>query len=300
MNKLLNERIINTLNAFQLTAKEIVEGFMVGLHKSPYHGYSVEFADYRQYIPGDQIKDIDWKIYAKTDRYYVRQFEDETNLRAYIIIDHSNSMKFSSGKISKLSYAKLLAGSLTYLISKQSDAVGLVSFNEDISYMQSPRAHRGYISAIYKKIYELEADGKTDGLKVLHKIAEKIKKRSLIIVISDLLGNSNDVMNNARELVSSLKHFRFQKHEVLVFHIVDEQEKAFNYKNETLFIDSETGDKITVEPWQIRETVQNNYQNYYSQIKQDCLKAKIEYIPMTTTVPIEDNLLSYLVKRSKI
>jgi uncharacterized protein (DUF58 family) len=293
MNSLITEKVVNTLDAFHLNVKEIVEGFMVGLHKSPYHGFSVEFADYRQYIPGDQIKDIDWKQYAKTDRYYVRRFEDETNVNAYILIDHSNSMSFSSHNILKLDYAKKLAASLTYLISKQNDAVGLVAYNDDISYWQPPKTNQAFLAGIYKKLYELKPEKMTDSIKVLHQIAEKIKKRSLIIIISDLL-------DDAEQLIKGFKHFRYLKHDVIVFHIVDDQEVEFNYKKETIFIDSESKSEVRVFPWQIRDNYQSKYSDFFQNIKDQCSSAKVEYVSFTTQTPLEDNLLKYLIKRSKL
>ncbi len=293
MNSLITEKVVNTLNAFHLNVQEIVEGFMVGLHKSPYHGYSVEFADYRQYIPGDQIKDIDWKQYAKTDRYYVRRFEDETNVNAYILVDHSKSMSFTSHDLRKLDYAKTLAASLTYLINKQNDAVGLVTYNEDISYWQPPKTNQAFIAGIYKKLFDLDADRKTNSIKILHQIAEKIKQRSLIIIISDLL-------DTADELVKGFKHFRYLKHDVIVFHIVDKQESDFNYKKETVFVDAETSGEVRVYPWQIRDNYRNAYSDFFNYIKEQCLHSKIEYVSFTTQTPLEDNLLKYLIKRSKL
>lgn len=293
MNSLITEKVANTLNAFHLNVKKIVEGFMVGLHKSPYHGFSVEFADYRQYIPGDQIKDIDWKQFAKTDRYYVRRFEDETNVNAYILLDHSNSMSFSSHKVKKLDYAKTLAAALTYLINKQNDALGLVTYNEEISYWQTPKTNQAFIAGVYKKLYELQAEKSTNSLKVLHQIAEKINKRSLIIIISDLL-------DDAELMLKGFKHFSYLKHDVIVFHIVDEQEIKFNYKKETIFIDSETKAEIRVFPWQIQENYQEKLTNFFQNVKAECLHSKIEYVSFTTETPIEENLLKYLIKRNKL
>lgn len=293
MNRLITEKVANTLDAFHLNVKEIVEGFMVGLHKSPYHGFSVEFSDYRQYIPGDQIKDIDWKQFAKTDRYYVRRFEDETNVNAYILLDHSNSMAFSSHKVRKIDYAKNLAAALTYLIQKQSDAVGLVTYNETITYLQPPKTNPAFIAGIYKKLYEISPEKNTNSIKALHQIAEKINKRSLIIIITDLLDDSE-------ELIQSFKHFRYKKHDVIVFHIVDNQEIEFDYKKETLFIDSETQEEIKVFPWQIKANYQRKYSDFFQNIKEQCSHSRIEYIPFTTNTPLEDNLLKYLIKRSKL
>lgn len=293
MNRLITEKVANTLDAFHLNVKEIVEGFMVGLHKSPYHGFSVEFSDYRQYIPGDQIKDIDWKQFGKTDRYYVRRFEDETNVSAYILLDHSNSMEFTSHKVRKIDYAKTLAAALTYLIQRQSDAVGLITYNEKITYLQPPKTNPAFIAGIYKKLYEITPEKNTYSIKALHQIAEKINKRSLVIIISDLL-------DEPEELIKSFKHFRFKKHDVLVFHIIDNQEVEFNYKKETLFVDSETQEEIRVFPWQIKANYQQKQSDFYQYIKEQCSYSRIEYIPFTTNTPLEDNLLKYLIKRSKL
>lgn len=293
MNNLISEKVINTLDAFQLNVREIVEGFMIGLHKSPYHGFSVEFADYRQYIPGDQIKDIDWKLYAKSDRYYVRRYEDETNVSAYIILDHSSSMIFKSADMTKIEYAKTLAASLTYLIHKQNDAVGLVTYNNDITYWQPPKTNQTFVSGIYKKLFDLKCNEDTDSLNALHSIAEKIKKRSLIIIISDYLDNLDNI-------VKCLKHFRYQKHDIIVFNIRDERETNFSYNKETIFIDSETKEELRVFPWQVRENYIDRYSAFYEELKSQCLQFKIDFYSMTTSTKIEDNLLRYLIKRRSL
>lgn len=289
---LLSEETLVRLNKFQLMAKSIVEGFLVGLHKSPYHGFSAEFSDHRQYNPGEPLKDLDWKILAKTERYYVKRYEEETNLRSYVLLDHSKSMFFSSGKESKIEYATQLAGALIWLMISQKDAAGLYTFNNKITSAFPPKAIRSYTSQLFAALIDIKAEDKTDLLTPLHQIAELIKKRSLIIVISDLLDDPAKIME-------SLKHFRARNNEVLVFHIVDPKEEKFDYKREAQFIDSETGEKITVSPWQIRKEYQENYHEFTAYLKKECYKHQIEYNPVDTYTPIEDLLLKYLIKRKK-
>lgn len=289
---LLGEDALARLNKFQLMAKSIVEGFLVGLHKSPYHGFSAEFSDHRQYNPGEPLKDLDWKVLAKTERYYVKRYEEETNLRSYILLDHSKSMFFKSGDTSKIEYATQLAGALAWLMISQKDAAGLYTFNTKITAAYPPKAIRSYTAQLFSALLNLEAEDKTDILSPLHQIAELVRKRSLVILISDLLDEPDKIM-------AALKHFRTRNHEVLVFHIVDRQEQVFDYKRETQFVDSETGEKVTVSPWQIRKEYLENYQAFGELLKRECYKHQIEYNPVSTSTPLADLLLKYLIKRSK-
>ncbi len=289
-NKIISDSLLARLDSFYLKTHNIVEGFMVGLHKSPYHGFSVEFADHRQYIQGDPIRNVDWKLYAKTDRYYLKRFEEETNVRSYILIDHSNSMSFQSGDVSKLEYAVSLAGALAYLIIKQKDAAGLIAYSNQVTRHLPPKAYSGYINIIFEQLMELKPESTTATVEAMHAVAENLRKRSLIILITDLLDNPD-------ELVKGLKHFKYRNHEVIVFHILDNQEQEFNYRDETEFIDSESGKRITVNPWQIKTNYQNQFNSYIEYIQSECFKTGIEYNPINTSIPIEDNLLKYLHKR---
>jgi len=290
-NQVISDELIASIERYHLKTRSIVEGFMVGLHKSPYHGFSVEFADHRQYIPGDPIKNIDWKLFAKTDRYYLKRYEEETNVRCYMLLDHSLSMSYTSGDTTKLDYAKQLSAAIAYLIVKQKDALGLITFADEITNHLPPKAYQGYLNLIFEKLLTLTAVSTTNTLKALHKAAESLKKRSLIILFTDLL-------DEPTKLMEGLKHFKFNHHEVLVFHILDKEERDFNFKGETQFVDSETGQKITVNPWQIKNDYQETYQNYIKTIKSECLQSGIEYNPIDTSIAIEDNLLKYLYKRS--
>ncbi|HOR03473.1 MAG TPA: DUF58 domain-containing protein [Candidatus Syntrophosphaera sp.] len=289
---LLTEETAARLKRYQLQARAIVEGFLVGLHKSPYHGFSVEFSDHREYNSGDPVKNIDWKIVAKTERYYVKRFEEETNLRCYLILDHSRSMFYGSGESTKIDYACRLAAALAWLMVGQKDATGLITFNERITSMLPPKAYRGYLGPIFRVLAELEPKDSTRLLENLHQIASTIRKRSLIILISDLL-------DDPERVIEGLKHFRSQHHEVLVFHITDLQEDKFSFSQETEFVDSETGEKIVVNPWQIRAQYLSRYSGHINQLKAGCHQYQIEYNPVSTATPLEDLLLKYLLMRKK-
>ncbi len=291
--KYLSEEFIATIDKFNLRARLIVEGFIIGLHKSPYHGFSVEFSDHRQYNPGDPISKLDWKVYARTNRYYIRRYEEETNLKSYIIVDHSNSMRYTSGKISKMEYAKAFASALSYLMISQQDAVGFLSYTNKITNYIPPRSMKSYLNIILKEIYNLEPAETTQTAQVLHSLADRIKKRGLIILISDLI-------DDADEILKGLQHFRHQKHEVILFHIQDRQEQDFDFKRETEFADAETGEKIVVSPWQIKKDYLNEYKRNVSYLKTRCHESFIEYNPISTETPFEDNLLKYLIKRAKL
>ncbi|HPV14102.1 MAG TPA: DUF58 domain-containing protein [Candidatus Cloacimonadota bacterium] len=280
------------LKKLQLFAKSIVEGFLVGLHRSPYHGFSVEFSDHREYNDGEPLKDIDWKIVARTDRYYVKRYEEETNLRCMILLDHSRSMFYDSGSGSKMDYARRLAAALSWLMISQKDAVGLVTFNEEVSLRMAPKAYKAYLPQIFAALVHLEAAGGTNISAALHSIAASLNKRSLVILISDLL-------DEPAEIIKALKHFRIQKHEVLIFHIVDKDEAEFKFRRETQFVDSETGEKIIVTPWQIRKQYLRNYEAHLTELREGFQHYQIEYNPVHTEIPLNDLLLKYLLKRRK-
>jgi len=289
---LLSDETALKLKKLQLSTRGIVEGFLIGLHKSPYHGFSVEFSDHRQYNPGEPLRDVDWKIAAKTGRYYVKRYEEETNLRSYIILDHSKSMFYESQGTSKIGYATQLAAALAWLMISQKDAVGLVTFNDKITNQLLPKAIRSYLAQIFGLLVNLEARESTDLYTNLTKIAESIRKRSLIIVISDLL-------DDPQRVLSAFKQFRHRHHELLVFHVTDPQEDEFKFKHETEFVDAETGEKLRVNPWQIRKEYLANYQEHIAFLKTECQQAQIEYIPVHTSTPVADLLIRYLVKRGR-
>ncbi len=290
--EILSAQQIARLNRLQLFAKQTVEGFLTGLHKSPYHGFSVEFADHRQYNPGDPLKNVDWRIVARTGRYYVKRYEEETNLNCYILLDHSASMDYGSDDSNKLDFAKKFAASLTWLMINQKDAVGLYCFDDEISFAMPPKALRSYSAEIFGRLIRLEAGKKTNLAKPLEKISERIKKRSLVVIISDLLDDEENIIH-------AFKHFRNKGHELLVFHLYDKSEEEFDFKRESEFIDSETSEKLIINPWQIKAEYQKNYQGFFANLKEQAHQMQVEYNPVSTNDKIEDMMLKYLSKRKK-
>ena len=289
----LNPQIVAKLDNLSLRARLVVEGFIMGLHRSPYHGFSVKFAEHRAYGPGDEIRHVDWKLFAKTDRYYVKQFEEETNLKSYLLLDHSRSMTFQSNSVSKLAYAQTLAAALAYLMLKQQDAVGLALFDTQLRHYIPPRAKSSHLNTILGYMSRMEGGGKTSIAPILHQLAESIVKRGLIILISDLFDDPDEVL-------MGLKHFRHKKHEVIVFHILDPQEIALTFTSRTRFRDLETGKIITTEPWHIREAYQKQMERFIDDYRARCRQQNIDYVLITTDRPLDRALSEYLLKRRHI
>jgi len=291
--KYLDPAIVSKLASIELKARLVVEGFIVGLHRSPYHGFSVEFAEHRQYMPGDDFRHIDWKVYGKSDRFYIKQFEEETNLKAYILLDASNSMGYKSDGISKLEYGSYLAASLAYLMLRQQDAPGLLVYDEKIRSYIPPRGARSHITPILKQLNETEPSNKTDAAVAFHELADRIRRRGLIIVISDLL-------DDPERFLLGLKHFRHRQHEVIVFQILDPYERNFAYGAEARFKDMETGRELLTDPWQIRKEYMAKLEEYLGRISRVCRDSQIDYHLLDTSIPFDRALFGYLAKRSKL
>ena len=273
--QVLSPEIISRLNNLSLKARFVVEGFIVGLHKSPYHGFSVEFSEHRAYGVGDEIRHIDWKLWGKTDRYFVKQFEEETNLKSYLLIDQSLSMNYQSNKVSKLEYAQLLAACLGYLMLKQQDAVGLTLFDDQIRVNIPARSKRSHLNVILSQMENISSGPETRMAPVLHQTAEVIKKRGLIILISDLF-------DFPEEVLSGLQHFRYNGHEVVVFHILDPQELKLNFPQRTRFRDMESGEEMITDPWHIQADYQRSMEAFCNYYKIQCRQNNIDYIHLTT------------------
>ena len=292
--QLLDPVILARLGNIELIARLVVEGFLVGLHKSPYHGFSVEFAEYRQYNPGDPPKSIDWKVYARTDKFFVKEFEEETNLRSYILLDKSASMGFShGGRITKFDYARYLAAALAYLMVRQKDAVGLLTFDEHPDDLIPASMTRVQLMELLKVLAKAAPSGKTKIDTTFLAVADKLKRRGLIILISDLL-------DDPERTISAVKHFRHRKNEVVVFHILDPSEIDFDFKREARFVDMETGNKIPVQPWMIRDEYREKAQKFFELLKYRCQEFDIDYNLLTTDTPYDIALLAYLHKRQKL
>ena len=291
--KYLRPETVALLNSMSLRARLVVEGYIIGHHRSPYHGFSVEFAEHRSYGPGDEIKHIDWKLFGKTDRLYVKRYEEETNLRAYIILDTSKSMLYSSAEVSKLSYANSLAASLSYLMINQQDAVGIANFSEKIDTFIPPKARPSHLNLILSQLDDKNSGNDTQIGMVLHELADRIKKRGMVILISDLLDKPENIMKG-------LKHFRHQNQEVIVFHIQDRKESEFDFDTRTKFFDMETGEEIVTEPWHIRSNYNELISKLESNYKSNCRENLIDYVPLFTDQSLDIGITEYLIKRSKL
>jgi len=292
--KYLDPSFISKLNSLELRARLVVEGFMVGLHKSPYHGFSVEFTEHRPYMQGDGLKDVDWKVFGKTEKYFIKQYEEETNLKSYILLDTSSSMNYASdGNITKLEYGSILVAGLSYLMIKQQDAVGLSLYSEKINTYLPPKSTRAYLLKIFKNLSEAKASSKTNTASSLNSIAEKIKRRGLVVIVSDFFDDIDSVLK-------ALKHFRYQKNEVIVFQILDPFERSFAFGRDAIFKDLETAEEITTQPYQIQKAYKESMSEFISRIKTECLNSNIEYNLIDTSDPFDKALLSYIQKRSRL
>lgn len=290
----LNPAAISKLNSLELKARMVVEGFMVGLHKSPYHGFSAEFSQHRPYMQGDDLKNVDWKVYGKTEKYFIKQYEEETNLKSHIILDTSKSMDFKSGNnISKLSYSVILAAALSYLMIKQQDAVGLALYSEKINKILLPKASRTYLQEILKQLSALTAADKTNTASSLGEIAEKIKRRGLVIIISDFF-------DDVETVIKSLKKFSYNNNEVIVFQMLDPVEKSFAFGKDAIFKDMETNEEMTTQPFQIQKAYREAMAEFTGKIKRECLNAKFDYNLIDTSTSFDTALYTYIQKRSRL
>ena len=285
--------MVAMLNSISMKAKLVVEGYIIGQHRSPYHGFSVEFSEHRSYEPGDEVKHIDWKLYGKTNRLYVKRYEEETNLRTHLILDTSRSMSYTSNKISKLEYGSYLLAALSYLMISQQDAAGVVLFDEKIRSYIPPKSTPSHLNTLLNVLDVPEPGNNTKIESVLHQMAERINKRGLVIIISDLLDEPKNVLNG-------LKHFRHKKQEVILFHILDRNELEFEFENRTKFVDMESGEEITTDPWHIKNDYKNlilDIQKYY---RRNCRLNKIDYVSLFTDDSLDKGLSEYFNKRQRL
>lgn len=291
--KYLDPTLLNNITNLELRARLVVEGFITGLHKSPFHGFSVEFSQHRPYNYGDNLRYIDWKVFGRTDRFYIKQFEEETNLKAYILLDVSKSMTFKTTAISKLDYGKSLAAAMSYLMLLQRDAVGLSLFDSKIRKLLLPRSVSSYLQPILTELDSVEAGEDTDIGSILHTMSERLKRRGLIILISDLYDDPVNVL-------SGLRHFRYNQHEVLVFHLLDPAEISFDFEGDVEFEDLESGDKIRTYPWYIREEYRNAVKEFEQNYRRQCREYLIDYHLLTTDQSLDLALMEYMIKRKKL
>ena len=284
---------INKIDNLFLRARLVVEGFIIGMHKSPYHGFSVEFSEHRPYGYGDEIKYIDWKLWGKTDRFYIKQFEEETNLKCHVILDKSSSMSYGSTKITKFDYAKCLSAALIYLMIKQQDAVGLTTFDEKLDITIPPKSKLSHLNLLLQTMHNSSTGGETNISLLLHTLAESIHKRGLIILISDLIDDEKNVMKG-------LRHFRHKGHEVIIFHVMDPKEINLNFNKNINFIDIENKNELKVDARQIKTNYNKAVKEFCDYYKNECLKNNIDYIQLNTMDSLDKSLMQYLIKRANI
>jgi uncharacterized protein (DUF58 family) len=290
----LSPRLLAQIKRLDLKARMVVEGFLTGLHKSPYHGFSVEFAEYRPYLPGDEVKRIDWKVLARSDRYFIKEFEEETNLKAYILLDSSASMGYHSPNVaSKLEYGSYLAAALSFLLLSQNDAAGLALFNSRLQRYLPPRSRRSHWNAILQELNHVKPLGQTGYKKIFQELAGHLKRRGLLVLISDLWGDDDEIIN-------SLKNFRHLKHEVLVFHLLDPDESSFSFKSEAVFADMETGQELQINPADIKLRYLKALKQRTDHLGRECRRHLIDYQAIVTDQPFDQALLKYLHKRQKL
>ena len=285
--------MVAMLNSISMKAKLVVEGYIIGQHRSPYHGFSVEFSEHRSYEPGDEVKHIDWKLYGKTNRLYVKRYEEETNLRAHLILDTSKSMSYTSNKVSKLDYGSYLLAALSYLMISQQDAAGVVLFDEKIRAFIPPKSTPSHLNTLLNVLDAPKPGNDTKIESVLHQMAERINKRGLVIIISDLL-------DEPKNILKGLKHFRHKKQEVILFHILDRNELEFEFENRTKFVDMESGEEITTDPWHIKNDYKNLILELQKFYKSQCRYNNIDYVPLFTDDSLDKGLNEYFNKRQRL
>ncbi len=305
---LLNEQSVRDLGNLELLAKQVVEGFIIGLHKSPFHGFSVEFAEHRLYNQGEDTKNIDWKVYGRTDKLFTKRFEEETNLRCQIVIDASSSMYFpeitpkKGEHINKLRFSGLAAAALMNLLQKQRDAFGLSIFDDAVSThtrcKSSTSHYRLLLTYLDKLLNNPEHNRKTAAAAALHQIADSIHKRSLVVIFSDMFEQSEDT----ERLFSALQHLKHNKHEVILFHVVDKSlEMDFEFENRPyVFIDMETGEKVRLQSNQVKDYYKERIQKFKDALQMKCLQYKVDFVEADIKKGFKQVLQSYLVKRNKM
>lgn len=292
--KYLEPQIIAKLENIELKARLVVEGFITGLHRSPYHGFSVEFAEHRQYRPGDEIRHIDWKVFGRTEKFFVKQFEEETNLRSILSVDSSASMGFASkGNISKFEYSTYLAAAIAYMLIKQRDAIGLALYDTKVQTYLPPRSKPSYIYEILKSLVATKPANETGTSKALDELAERIKRRGLVVIFSDFFDEPQSVLN-------ALKHFKHKNHEVIAFQVLDPREIDFKFGPGATFKDLETGEEMITQPYQIQRTYSTAVKDFINHIETECHNHNIDYHLINTSEPFDKALREYLTKRSKM
>lgn len=288
----LKPEVIRRIARLDLKARFIVEGFLSGLHSSPYHGFSVEFSEHRKYEHGDEIATIDWAVFGRTDRFYVKKFRAETNTQCHLVVDTSPSMAYGYRGMTKLDYAICLAGALGFLMVKQQDPVGLVTFGEGMNGYLPPKAKRGHLVNLLSHLARVRPSGRTEVARSLHETADLLRRRGLVVVISDLL-------EDPEAIAKGLHHLAFRRHDIIVFHVLDEAEVAFPFEDLAHFEDMETGERITVDPEAVRAAYRGQVREMIAALRDRCGEARIDYVQLDTSMPFDRALMSFLLARAR-
>lgn len=288
----LDPSILAGLDNLELRARVVVEGFLSGMHKSPHRGFSVEFNDYRNYNRGDDMRHVDWKLYARTDKFYIKQYEDETNVRCVIVLDTSASMAYSSGGISKLNYGVTLASALAYFIMRQRDAVGLITFDDEIKEFLPPKCRQPHLMRILRALSQVKPGTKTDVVKPLTNLAATLTKKSIVVLITDML-------DDEERIIRTLQNLRAMGNDVITFQVMDDAELNFPFNEASEFIDMENNESFITTPATIRKSYLDNLNEFLSYCKKQCQTSGVDYCLLNTANPLDEALSSYMSKRAK-
>jgi uncharacterized protein (DUF58 family) len=291
--RFLDPAVIARLGTMELKARTVVEGFLAGLHRSPYKGFSVEFAEYRQYMPGDVLSTLDWKVYARSDRHYVKKFEEETNVECHVLLDVSASMAYKgSAPMSKLEYGSVLAASLAFLMNRQRDATGLIAFDDRIVFRLPAGSRRGHLHSLLLALERLKPGTQSDVGRPLHQLAESLAKRSLVVLVSDLL-------DDPEPAIKGLKHLRFRGTDVVVFQVLDPNELTFPFRGAARFKDLESAREVVADPASIRSAYLRELAGLTLRYDRELRGSGIDYVQLDTSQPLDFALLAYLSARAK-
>ena len=293
-SEFLEPQTLAKLQGLELRAQRIVEGYVAGLHRSPYHGFSNEFAEHREYTPGDDLRYVDWKVFGKTDKVYLKQFEEETNLICYLLLDTSESMQYQGpgSPLSKLAYAQCAAASLAYLVLHQRDSVGLVTFDQEVRRLIRPSSNPTQLKQLLHVMEESTAQRKTRTGPIFHDLAERLARRGIVVIISDLF-------DDVDSMLAGLKHFRHRRHDVILIHVLDAAEIDFPFQHVTMFKGLEALGDVVTEPRSLRAAYQQEVASFMKQIRTGCRAQQIDYLPVRTDQPLAEVLTTFLAARKK-
>lgn len=290
--RFLDPAVLARLQGLELRARRIVEGYVTGVHRSPYHGFSIEFAEHREYVPGDDLRFVDWKVFGKTDKFYLKQYEEETNLVCHLLVDASESMQYKSddAPMSKLEYAQTIGAALAYLILQQQDSVGLATFDNEIRAFVKASSNPSHLKQLLHVMEQTKPERKTRTGPLFHDLAERLKKRGVVIILSDMF-------DDVPSMLAGLKHFRHRRHEVILFHVLDPAELDFPFRSITMFKGLEQMPEIVTDPRALRKAYLEEFGKFLQSVRKGCREQQVDYVEMRTDASLEVALSSYLASR---